>query len=369
MENIVKNMSFDIAAKSIFEDNGNQPLNSAELWKIMSLKGLVTTKGKTPVATLNSILLSGSINSTLATKSKRILFELVEGNKPQKFRLISNSSVTTSPVNEIVLEEVVVSGEVWKQGCNWGRGLPSFYEMVKIKEIAICYVDKIYAPGDLVLITEGFNVLSVVKVLETPISVTTLPEYETEFKKFKIEWSSNVHICKVQWYELNQPFEFKLIKGICKVNDPEVIDRVINLWNEKFNPSDANSLSFVQAAIRVLKEVDNKPMTSAQIWQYIIDNNIPLKSKGKTPELSLNALLQRSSENSKFAYKVNKPLFRVLEDKNPAQFVLRRHIPNYVRESFLEEGFLTKENLKSILSEPYYKDVLKEIVKEILQEK
>ena len=270
---------------------------------------------------------------------------------------------------ETEVVEIPLTDKLWKQGCNWGKGLPSFYEMVKSKEIAICYIDKIYAPGDLVLITEGFNVLSVVKVLETPTSVTTLPELKEEFDSFKIQWSNNVFVCKVKWYELARPFEFKLIKGICKVNDPEVIDKAINLWNDKFNTSQSNALTFVQAAIRVLREMDNKPLTSSQIWQYIVDNNIPLKSKGKTPELSLNALLQRSSENSKFAYKVDKPLFRVIDNVSPSQFVLRRHTPNYVRESLLEEGFLTKEALKSLLLETQYKDILKDIVKEILKEK
>ena len=116
----------------------------------------------------------------------------------------------------------------------------------------------------------------------------------------------------------------------------------------KHNSSELG-LSFVEAAKQVLEENKNYPLTSAEIWQRIVDGKIPLKSKGSTPEITLNALLQRGSENTTYSHK-NKPIFKVIENSSPAKFMLRRHVSKYVMESLEEYGFVHINQLKEILA-------------------
>ena len=44
----------------------------------------------------------------------------------------------------------------WKLGCNWGRGMPDFYSLLKEKRIVILG-DSPMAKGDWVLICQGHD--------------------------------------------------------------------------------------------------------------------------------------------------------------------------------------------------------------------
>ena len=44
----------------------------------------------------------------------------------------------------------------WKLGCNWGRGMPDFYSLLKEKRIVICG-DHPMAKDDWVLICQGHD--------------------------------------------------------------------------------------------------------------------------------------------------------------------------------------------------------------------
>jgi hypothetical protein len=144
--------------------------------------------------------------------------------------------------------QVPLTGNVWKLGCNWGSKNPSFYEMIKAHSIVIGVNDKLYAPGDLIVITEGHTVYSLGKILETPKPVTDAPELEDEFDKYKIDYDTNVNFAKAEWYELqdDEIFTYQLQQGICRVNVPSVRNTAITTWNDRFinywifqcNPSD-----------------------------------------------------------------------------------------------------------------------------------
>ncbi|PSJ71647.1 hypothetical protein C7N43_38245 [Sphingobacteriales bacterium UPWRP_1] len=94
-------------------------------------------------------------------------------------------------------------GAIWKMGCNW-RGNKSYYELVKKLSIVIGIDEKPYAPGDLVLITKGYTVYALTKVLEVPKPVTDVPEFEAEFAPYKIEYVRGVNYAKAEWYELKE---------------------------------------------------------------------------------------------------------------------------------------------------------------------
>jgi hypothetical protein len=69
-------------------------------------------------------------------------------------------------------EEIPLTGNVWKLGCNWGKKKPNFYEMINRLSLIICVHDKTYAPGDLIVIAEGHTIRALAKVLENPKPVT-----------------------------------------------------------------------------------------------------------------------------------------------------------------------------------------------------
>lgn len=81
-----RNMTFVSAAKKVLIDSGNLPMSSNEIWEKINEKKLVMTKGKTPWASLNTILLMTSENSPSKDQSKVKCFEII-GKNPMKFRL------------------------------------------------------------------------------------------------------------------------------------------------------------------------------------------------------------------------------------------------------------------------------------------
>jgi hypothetical protein len=111
-----------------------------------------------------------------------------------------------------------------------------------------------------------------------------------------------------------------------------------------------DGFSFVEAATVAFEETDNKKMTVDEIWNYIIDKRIPLKSKGATPKSTLQSHLHRYSDNSTWDYKVGNPVFTIITNTNPLRFQLRRYVPIAVRESLEEYGFIHIDKLKEILA-------------------
>ncbi len=151
-------------------------------------------------------------------------------------RAIFDTSFRNELFNASFENVVNLTGNVWKLGCNWGKGKPSFYEMIKAHSIIIGLRDKLYSPGDLIVITEGHTVYALGKILETPEPVTDAPELENEFDKYKIDYDTNVNFAKAEWYELQEDeiFNYELQQGICRVNVPYVRNTAITTWNDRF---------------------------------------------------------------------------------------------------------------------------------------
>ena len=100
-----KNMTFIDAAKKVLLESGNLPLTSNQIWEKIKEKGLVNTNGKTPWASLNTILLTHSQNSPVKTPSKVPTIEII-GSNPMKFRLL-NLSENIHIYNNLKEDEIV----------------------------------------------------------------------------------------------------------------------------------------------------------------------------------------------------------------------------------------------------------------------
>lgn len=85
-------MTFLEAAIKVLYDNGNIPMSHMEIWDIINKQKLVESNGKTPWASLNTIILYSCVNSPIDPKyldktsdKTRNIFDIV--GKPMKFKL------------------------------------------------------------------------------------------------------------------------------------------------------------------------------------------------------------------------------------------------------------------------------------------
>lgn len=79
-------MNFIEAAKFILNEFENKPMTSKEIWNEIDSRNLVKTVGKTPWASMNTILLSDCVDSPVTGNKTRNIFRIVE-KSPSKFIL------------------------------------------------------------------------------------------------------------------------------------------------------------------------------------------------------------------------------------------------------------------------------------------
>lgn len=147
-------MTFLESAQEILRQNGNRPMSSKEIWNEIEEQKLVETKGKTPWASLNTILLYSSKDSPINKKTLEKynypeIFAIVDKN-PMKFILlnyflfnkieeekIENNNKIEDIQNKILLYTII---NVEKFG--WGKRL-SLYNINNNLEFHLEDVDKI----------------------------------------------------------------------------------------------------------------------------------------------------------------------------------------------------------------------------------
>jgi hypothetical protein len=81
-------MTFIEAAIEILRQNGNQPMSSKEIWNKISEQNLVKTNGKTPWASLNTILIFHS-----RSEYKKKLYFNIASEKPLKFTILDLNTI------------------------------------------------------------------------------------------------------------------------------------------------------------------------------------------------------------------------------------------------------------------------------------
>lgn len=130
---------------------------------------------------------------------------------------------------------VELSGRVFKLGCRWGNGAPSFYDFIRENEIVICTSDLQYKPGDLIIIAEGHSVLALAKVLEIVTPATNNQDLKDPFDELQINYDSWVEYSSAAWYILSEDerFNYPVTTGRHGSNDP-YRSKAINLWKDRF---------------------------------------------------------------------------------------------------------------------------------------
>ena len=110
-EVIEPGMTFVDAAKFILEELGNKPMTSNEIWDEINNRRLVRTNGKTPAATLSTIILNDCVNSTVNGNKSRNIFKMVD-SKPQKFIL---NNYMPKAIKEAMIENGFITIDMLKE--------------------------------------------------------------------------------------------------------------------------------------------------------------------------------------------------------------------------------------------------------------
>jgi hypothetical protein len=153
--------------------------------------------------------------------------------------------------------------------------------------------------------------------------------------------------------------DVRWVKNIQKDKSINLPKTVFEVGGFDFKSMDLlkQELTFVDVAKIVLKENNNIQMTSSEIWNRIKELDL-YRSSGLTPDVSLNAILRRNSKNCNVKNKSTKPIFLTTEG-SPNRFRLISFVPEHIKESFIEEGFVTIDKYDELRSEL---DKIKEIL-------
>jgi len=121
---------------------------------------------------------------------------------------------------------------IWKLGCNWGAGAPDFYEFIKQESIVISDSPRLFLPGDLIAITQGFTVRAIAEVLEDMKESTSRPDYEAPFQEYQIAYDNKVFYANAKWRELmpTEIFKYELQKGIRQIQQVEIKEKILAIW-------------------------------------------------------------------------------------------------------------------------------------------
>lgn len=122
----------------------------------------------------------------------------------------------------------------YKLGCHWGRGNPDFFDILITHSIIIC-AEWEMEPGDIVAVTNGFDVIALACITENRIPVTQRPEIQEVFVKKQIPYEDWIYIASAKIWSLddNYRFEYKSQKGIHQIRRPDIIDKINSLLNQK----------------------------------------------------------------------------------------------------------------------------------------
>jgi len=126
--------------------------------------------------------------------------------------------------------------KIWKWDSNWGgKNNTSHYEFMKDEGIVIGIDRFKYSAGGFVIITNGFTAKAITIIKEKPKAITENPAYSFVKNEYRIEFKDWVNYAEAEWYELpeSETFEYKVQRGVSKVNQYDVKEKILKLWNDR----------------------------------------------------------------------------------------------------------------------------------------
>jgi hypothetical protein len=124
--------------------------------------------------------------------------------------------------------------KIWKWGVNYGgRNNPDHYELLHTRGIVLGRVERCnYEEGDLVAVTSGHMIRAIVRVTGTPVPITNRPDLEAPALEHNIEFIDDTVWVAGEWTELDVPINLPIRAGNRRVRKPELVEKVVNSWNE-----------------------------------------------------------------------------------------------------------------------------------------
>ncbi len=105
-------------------------------------------------------------------------------------------------------------------------------------------------------------------------------------------------------------------------------------------------MTFLDGAKFILSELMNKPMSANEIWDEISSRGL-VKTSGKTPWATLNTLILNECVDTPNQTNKSRNIFKIV-DKNPVKFILNNYMPDSIKETMIQNGFITIDILKDL---------------------
>jgi hypothetical protein len=104
-------MTFIDAAKFILNEFGNKPMTSKEIWNEIEKRDLVRTGGKTPSASLSTVILNDCVDSPVKGNKSKNIFRIV-GKDPMKYEL---NNYMPDNIKKIMVENGFITIDVLRE--------------------------------------------------------------------------------------------------------------------------------------------------------------------------------------------------------------------------------------------------------------
>jgi hypothetical protein len=143
-------MTFIEAASKILIDEGNMPMTPKDIWSKICERNLYTSKGKSPAATLTTVILRSSTNRNVSYHTNNIIFDIIDTASPFKVKLVQNTMPVVVPQDEVISEKILLyqitcSETEWKTLSIYNNNENIEYDISNCGEYTYIIEDKAHA--------------------------------------------------------------------------------------------------------------------------------------------------------------------------------------------------------------------------------
>ena len=216
-------------------------------WHFISTESLPTTPERSessysgaPKAFYERCLNSDDIHTNFDRIVKAASIELARSTKsgfskhsnPMVARAVADPAAEVEILSKAKVKPGDVSGKIWKLGSTWGPGAPSFYNFIQREHIVLADALRPYDIGDLIMITDGYEVKAITLVTGNLGALKELPKFHTDAVSNGLPLDYDLLMYTAEWYELPKEltFLYKHRQGKALVKDPVIQDKVKTYW-------------------------------------------------------------------------------------------------------------------------------------------